>query len=43
MEKKLKIGIVGCDGIMKWRHLPALIKMEDVEITALCDIVPRAV
>lgn len=40
MEKKLKIGIVGCDGIMKWAHLPALANMENAEIVALCDIVP---
>ena len=40
MNKKLKIGFVGCDGIMKWRHLPALADMEDVEIVALCDVVP---
>ncbi len=40
MDKKLKIGMVGCDGIMKWAHLPALAKMDNVEIVALCDIVP---
>ncbi len=40
-EKKLKVGIVGCGGIMKWSHLPAYAKMADrVEIVALCDIVP---
>lgn len=40
MEKKLKIGLVGCDGIMKWGHLPAFVNMDNVEITAMCDVVP---
>ena len=40
-DKKLKVGIVGCGGIMKWSHLPAYAKMTDrVEVVALCDIVP---
>ena len=39
-DKKLKIGIVGCGGIMKWAHLPAYSHMDNIEIVALCDIVP---
>ncbi len=39
-DKKLKIGIVGCGGIMKWSHLLAYAKIENIEIVALCDIVP---
>ena len=39
-NKKLKIGIVGCGGIMRWAHLSAYSKMDNVEIVALCDIVP---
>ena len=39
-DKKLKIGIVGCGGIMKWAHLPAYSRMDNIEIVALCDIVP---
>lgn len=39
-DKKLKIGIVGCGGIMKWMHLLAYAHMDNVEIVALCDIVP---
>jgi len=39
-DKKLKIGIVGCGGIMKWAHLPAYSHVDNVEIVALCDIVP---
>ena len=38
---KLKVGIFGCGGIMKWSHLPAYAHIADqVEIVALCDIVP---
>jgi len=40
-SKKLKIGIVGCGGIMRWAHLPAYAKMDNVEIVALCDILPN--
>ncbi len=36
---KLKAGIVGCGGIANGKHLPAIKKIEDVEITAYCDIV----
>ncbi|MDR2729671.1 MAG: Gfo/Idh/MocA family oxidoreductase [Treponema sp.] len=37
MAKKLKYGIVGCGGIAQQKHLPAISKLGDVEITALCD------
>ncbi|MBQ9952491.1 MAG: Gfo/Idh/MocA family oxidoreductase [Clostridia bacterium] len=37
--KKLRIGVVGCGGIFRWAHRPAYLKMEDVEIVALCDII----
>lgn len=41
MDKSvLRIGIVGCDGIMKWRHLRAFVNMDNVEVVALCDVVP---
>lgn len=39
-DKKLKIGIVGCGGIMRWAHLSAYVHMDNVEIVALCDIIP---
>lgn len=39
MDKKLKAGIVGCGGIAMNKHLPALEKIEEVEITAFCDLV----
>jgi predicted dehydrogenase len=35
--RKLHIGIVGAGGIVKERHLPALLKREDVEISAVCN------
>ena len=39
MEKILKIGIIGCGGIANGKHMPALQKVEDVEMVAFCDIV----
>ena len=35
----LKVGIIGCGGIAKGKHLPSLAKIEEVEIVAFCDIV----
>lgn len=35
---KLKIGIIGCGGIAAEKHAPALATIEEVEITAFCDI-----
>ena len=40
MAKKLRYGIVGCGGIANAKHLPAIQKLEDVEIAAFCDIIP---
>ena len=38
--KKLKIGIIGCGGIAKQKHLPALKENADLnEMIAFCDIV----
>ena len=34
---KLKIGIVGAGTVVKARHLPALKKIPDVEIVAVCN------
>ncbi|MEO1770951.1 Gfo/Idh/MocA family protein [Candidatus Enterococcus ferrettii] len=36
---KLKIGIIGCGGIAKGKHLPALGEVEEVELTAFCDVI----
>jgi predicted dehydrogenase len=38
--KKIKIGIIGCDGIANQKHLPALANLKDeVEIVYFCDII----
>jgi predicted dehydrogenase len=41
MAKKLRYGIIGCGGIANGKHLPALNKMDDVEVAAFCDIIPE--
>lgn len=40
---KIKLGIIGLGGISKGAHIPALINMADVEIVALCDIIPERI
>jgi predicted dehydrogenase len=37
LHSELKIGLVGAGGIVKTRHLPALRKIEGVEIVAVCN------
>lgn len=39
MSKKLKVAIIGCGGIANNKHLPALSKLQEVELVAFCDIV----
>ena len=39
--KKLRMGIVGCGGIFNASHRPAYLRMENVEVVALCDIIPE--
>jgi len=41
MSKKLKVGIIGCGGIGEQKHLPAITKINEAEITAFCDIIPE--
>ena len=36
---KVRIGIIGCGGIANGKHMPALKKLNDVEMVAFCDIV----
>ncbi|NBI28292.1 Gfo/Idh/MocA family protein [Chengkuizengella marina] len=38
MNKKLKVGIIGCGGIATGKHLPSLSKLKTVELTAFCDV-----
>lgn len=37
--EKLKIGIIGCGGIANGKHMPALSRLDDVEMVAFCDII----
>lgn len=39
MEKKIKVGIIGCGGIANGKHMPSLSRLGDVEMVAFCDIV----
>jgi predicted dehydrogenase len=39
VKNKLKVAVIGCGGIANGKHLPSLHKLEQVEITALCDII----
>lgn len=39
MDKKLKVGIIGCGGIANGKHMPSLKKIPEVEMTAFCDII----
>src|SRR5689334_5713885 len=41
MADKLRIGIVGCGGTAKGKHLPSLSRLSNVEIVAFCDIIPE--
>ena len=41
MEKKLKIAVIGCVGICRWAHMPGYSHMDNVEIVAVCDILPE--
>ena len=35
----VKVGIVGCGGIANGKHMPALKKIQEVQMVAFCDIV----
>ncbi|BCJ97562.1 Gfo/Idh/MocA family protein [Anaerocolumna chitinilytica] len=39
MERKVKVGIIGCGGIANGKHMPSLSKLADVEMVAFCDLV----
>ena len=34
----LKVGIIGCGGIARGKHLPALAQIKEVVLVAFCDI-----
>jgi len=37
--RKVRIGVIGCGGIAKGKHFPALSKIDEVELVAFCDVV----
>ena len=42
MDKKVRVGIIGCGGIANGKHMPAIKKLADkgvLEIVAFCDII----
>ncbi len=39
MDKKLRVGIIGCGGIANGKHMPSLAKINEVEMVAFCDII----
>jgi predicted dehydrogenase len=41
LDKKIRVGIIGCGGIANGKHMPNLAKNKDVEMTAFCDIIPE--
>lgn len=40
--RKIRVGIIGCGEIANGVHITGLLKCQDAEITALCDIDPKA-
>lgn len=39
MDRIVKVGIIGCGGIANGKHMPSLKKLENVQMTAFCDII----
>ena len=39
MEKKIKVGIIGCGGIANGKHMPSLREVNECEMVAFCDII----
>src|SRR4030043_173286 len=39
MSRKIKIGLVSAGGIAEFSHLPGITALENVELTAVCDVV----
>lgn len=38
-KDKVRVGIIGCGGVANGKHLPALSKIESVEMVGFCDLV----
>lgn len=41
MNKRLRIGIIGCGGIANAKHMPSLKAINRVDMVAFCDIIPE--
>ena len=39
MDKKLRVGIIGCGGIANGKHMPSLKAIGRVDMVAFCDII----
>ena len=39
MSKTLKYGIIGCGGIAENKHLPSIVKLGNIELSAFCDTI----
>jgi len=39
VAKTIKVGIIGTGGIAGGKHMPALAKVEGVEMVAFCDVI----
>ena len=39
MDKKLRVGIIGCGGIANGKHMPNIAKIPEVEMVAFCDLI----
>lgn len=37
--EKLKVGIIGCGNIANGKHMPSIMKIENLEMVAFCDII----
>ena len=40
MKSKIKVCLIGC-GVISGNHIPSLLRLNDVEIAALCDVKPE--
>ena len=39
MERRVRVGIIGCGGIANGKHMPSLKKLGNVDMVAFCDII----
>ena len=39
MDKKLRVGIIGCGGIANGKHMPSLDRIAEIEMVAFCDVI----